>query len=310
MSVVLGLDIGGTSLKLGAWAADELLAWRDGLPLPQSTDPEVVIGRLAEVVGDFASLLDQQPDALGVGSCGLISDGVVHQSPNTPWQRLPLGPRLAEELSGVLRPGHGGVRHIFVINDADAFLLDALAQEPARVDSALGITLGTGLGTAVWLGGRLVSGGSGISPEGGHISLDLDGAPANTGIPGSFESLACGAAVLRYYSEAGGDPAAEPRDVATAAAEKDAAALEAWRRFGRCLGAGLGSLCNVFSPEVVLIGGGLASAEKWFAKPLRQALDRHLLSAFPRPVVRFLVQRPQTVAHGAARYAAMMLDHA
>lgn len=299
---ILGLDIGGSSLKLGAWRADgrrlgERIGWRDGIPVPTQSDPDEVCREIAARVGDFAAELDDAPTALGVGSAGLISDGVILQSPNTPWDHLPLQPALTELLGYQVR----------VINDADAFLLGALSAGHALPRCALGLTLGTGIGTAVWLDGRLLAGGSGISPEAGHITLDLYGDEANTGIPGSWEQLAGLSALLRYYEERGGEALTEARQVAEAARAEpeDGTARSAWRRYGHCVGAGLGSLTNLFSPELVIIGGGLAGARELFHDSLTFALLKHKLQAMPVPQLRYVEEEPDMVARGGA-YAALL----
>jgi glucokinase len=294
MGVFIGLDIGGSSLKLGAWRDTQRLAWLDGLPVPASSDAEAVLAEVAQTVRSFASKLPQPPLALGVGSCGIIREGVVYESPNTAWDLLPVEYALEQELGFP----------VLLLNDADAFLISLLAER-TELASAIGLTLGTGLGTAVWLGWRLLAGGAGISPEGGHITLELDGAEANTGIPGTWESLACKAAVLRYYAAAGGS-AEDPLQIAAAAERGDTAAMAAWARYGYCLGAGLGSLCNLFSPQAVLIGGGLAGAHRHFEAELRRAVDKHMLRAIPRPAIEFATERADAVAHGAARYASLV----
>lgn len=295
MQYFLGLDIGGTSLKLGAWASEHRLAWQDAIAVPASPDAAIVLDEVAQAVRAFAGRLPGEPLALGVGSCGLIHGGVIHQSPNTPWDELPLEQLLE------MRLGYS----VYLLNDADAFLLSVLASRES-VHAALGITLGTGLGTAVWLDGRLLAGGAGISPEGGHITLKVDGEPGNTGIPGSWESLACKAAVLRYYAEASGKESQDPQLVAQAAERGELAARKAWARFGMYLGAGLGSLCNLFSPTMVFIGGGLSGASEWFENTLSVALDKHMLRAFRRPELVFVTEQLDAVAHGAARYASIL----
>jgi glucokinase len=293
MAIVVGLDIGGTSYKLGAWDGAARLDWRQGIAPSASAVAGEVADYIAEQINAFCDGLPTLPVALGIGSCGLIADGVILQSPNTPWDHLPLTSALGARLS----------LPVSLINDADAFLIDGLSVLEQQPRAAIGLTLGTGLGTALWLQGRLLAGGSGISPEGGHITLDFNGPLANTGIPGTWESLACRSALLQYFTEAGGPLAADPLEVAAAAKQGDAAARRAWERYGQALGAGLGSLCNVFSPEVVLIGGGLAGAHAWFDAALTEALNLHMLHAMPRPKLRFLDERADSVAHGAARYA-------
>lgn len=298
MEYFLGLDIGGTSLKLGAWEDERRLAWQDGISVPDSTDATAVLDEVARSVRAFAANLPQSPLALGVGSCGLIRGGVIFQSPNTAWDELPVEMLLEARLG----------LPVYLLNDADAFLLSVLSTH-IEAASAIGITLGTGLGTAVWLDRRLIAGGAGISPEGGHITLNVDGPEANTGIPGTWESMVCKDALLRYYAEAGGRTAPDPAGVAEEAARGMVVARTAWNRFGQFLGAGLGSLCNIFSPEHVFIGGGLAGAYPWFENVMHTALEKHMLRVLPRPRVSFVADRPDAVAHGAARYASMLLQH-
>jgi glucokinase len=198
---------------------------------------------------------------------------------------------------------------VTLINDADAFLLGALAREGDLPHGALGITLGTGIGTAVWLHGRLLAGGSGISPEGGHITLDLYGEEANTGIPGTWEQLAGKDALLRYCAERGGPQFSEAIEVARLAESEDGdgPGHSAWRRYGHCIGVGLGTLCNLFSPNVILIGGGLTGGRRWFEGAMHDALRRHRLSAIPAPQIRFVDDVPDLVALGGAYHA--LLQH-
>jgi glucokinase len=302
--MILGLDIGGTSLKIGAWEPTapgewppelERRSWQPDLPLPQTDVAHDVADQLAKLVKDHSAKLEQPVQALGVGSCGLIAHGTVFQSPNTPWDSLPLASLLQERLG----------YPVTVINDADAFLIHALRSLPDDSVSAIGLTLGTGLGTAVWLNSKLLAGGSGISPEGGHITLALDRAPANTGIPGSWESLCCASAVVHFYEEAGGAKLSDPRELKQDAEKGCPAAIAAWSQFGHFLGAGLGTLVNLFSPDYLLIGGGLSAAHELFSEPMQVALQRHKLHAFPLPEVRFLNHERDAVAHGAARYAVL-----
>jgi glucokinase len=297
VGTVLGLDIGGSSLKLGAWdmPSGERLLWREGIAVPQSSDPQATINaleaQLRQMWNDVCTSPETAPRALGIGSCGLIADGVVLESPNTPWDRLPLSEPLAQTL---------GIP-VSLINDADAFLLGVLDRGGAEGELVLGITLGTGIGTAVWLGDRLLAGGSGISPEAGHITIDMHGAPGITGIPGDWEHLAAKGALLRYYHEGGGPLLDSALEAAQRAGSGDAAALKAWRSYGLCLGIGLASLCNIFSPARILLGGGMAPAHGLFGDSLAAALDLHMLRAMPRPQLIYVKDQPDTVALGAAR---------
>jgi glucokinase len=297
MSIIVGMDIGGTSIKAGAWDGDKRLVWHDALAIPQTANEGTVADRLAGYVQDVVAELPSPPAALGIGSCGLIAGGVIFQSPNTPWERLPLVELMT----------HRFKYPAYLLNDADAFLLAAMSTLAEQRCLALGITLGTGIGTALWMNDRLFTGGAGVSPEGGHITLGIDRSRSNTGIPGSWESLAGRDALLRHYNEAGGGDSDNPRAVAEAARRGEPAAVTAWNRYGRYVGAGLGSLCNVLSVDYVLIGGGMVEAHDVFELSMNAAIERHLLKAMPRPEVHFIEGAPDTVAHGAARHAAMKL---
>lgn len=300
MPAVIGLDIGGTSLKLGAWdfPSATRVAWREGVSLPQSGDPREVLSQLAATVREFNEGLAEKPRALGIGSCGLIRSGVILESPNTPWESLPLSLPLSQATG----------MHVTVINDADAFLLGVLDPAGAAGRLILGITLGTGIGTAVWLGDRLLAGGSGISPEAGHITVDYNGEPGVTGIPGDWEHLAGKAGLMRAYERYGGLGTAEPHDIAAAAGMGDGAAITAWRIYGRAVGVGLASLCNIFSPSEIIISGGLAGASELFAPSMQAAMLRHMLAAMPRPQITFSAESPDLIALGAARHAAGKLE--
>ena len=297
MSIVIGMDIGGTSVKLGAWDGEQRVAWQSGLEVPDTADEHAIADCLAGYISDFTTPLDT-PAAVGVGSCGLISGGVIFQSPNTPWNSLAL----------VALLGHRLNFPAYLINDADAFLVAALTTLAETRCVAIGVTLGTGVGTAIWIQDRLFHGGAGISPEGGHITLGIDRAPANTGVPGSWESLAGRHALLRYYEQAGGAGKPDPVAIAAAARNHDPASIAAWLRYGRYVGAGLGSLCNVLSPDYVLVGGGMAEAHDLFEPAMQAAIDRHMLREMPRPDVHFMDDGADVVAHGAARHARMMVS--
>ena len=107
----------------------------------------------------------------------------------------------------------------------------------------------------------------------------------------------------------GGHGLNDPRRIADAARSGDSAAIGAWLRYGRYVGAGLGSLCNVLSPDYILVGGGLAEAHELFQPAMQAAIDRHMLKEMPRPDVHFMDDGADTVARGAARHALLVTQH-
>jgi glucokinase len=285
--LVFGMDIGGSSIKLGAWDGTERRAWQTGLPVPDVVDQDTVVAAIAGYIGELAGS-EGRPDAIGIGSCGVIRDGIVFESPNTVWDRLELVPRL-QALKGYTA---------FLANDADAFLAGAMSRLGLTERSAIGITLGTGVGTSFRLEGRIIASGRGINPHAGHITINYEGGIATTGIPGTFEYYCGIAGLLRCYGAAGGD--VTPREIADRAAAGEQRAIDAWNTYGGHAGVGLASLCNVFMPEVVVIGGGLALANAHFAEALDAKLNQHMMKSIPRPQVTYIEDQPDLVAWGAA----------
>ena len=293
MSFSVGVDIGGTSVKIGCWQDGDPLIWRNGLPVPQVEDGLLVCRAIAELIRECLPGPEAAPACIGVGTCGMVQHGRILMSPNTVWDEVPLTQFLQAEFACPVQ----------VLNDADAYLLGVMGDEAQTGEIACGFTLGTGLGTAVWLGDRLLGTACGTSPEGGHITLDMHGEAANTGIPGSFESLCCISAVQRYYREAGGS-ALSPEQIATAAGNGEQTALAAWQRYGECLGAGLGSFANIFYPQRMYIGGGLAGAREHFLDAARQRLRMHCLKTTPLPELLFPADNAAAIAWGSVRYLA------
>jgi glucokinase len=119
------------------------------------------------------------------------------------------------------------------------------------------LTLGTGVGGGVMLGGTLFTGHGGAAAEPGLICIDPEGPPCNSGNRGSLEQF-CSIAALGRLS-----PLA-PQQLCARAAAADPEALAIWRRYGERLGVGLSSLIYVLTPELVLIGGGLSAASDHF----------------------------------------------
>ncbi|MDP6208237.1 MAG: ROK family protein, partial [Roseibacillus sp.] len=128
------------------------------------------------------------------------------------------------------------------------------------------LTLGTGVGGGVLLGGKLFTGHNGAAAEPGLIGVDPEGPPCNSGNSGSLEQFASITGLGRLWD---GDPA----QLSRLAAAGDQAALAVWERYGRILGVGISSLVYMFTPEVVLVGGGLAGGSVHFLPSLRREVE-------------------------------------
>jgi glucokinase len=299
MAVMLGVDIGGT--KMAVAPVDE--AGRIvGVPLvrPSRTEStEHFLDGLVQVVRDaLAASAAARLDVVGVGlGCAGMVDwtrGIVVASPHLPLHDTPVRSRVATAIG----------LPTTLDNDAN---VAALAE--TRVGAAKGLrhvvmlTLGTGVGGGLVLGGRVYRGATGAAAELGHMRVASDGEPCNCGSRGCLEAYASGRALervaRRLVQPPAGSGAGEDRReegyasglasldalgrltgeaVGVLALQGDAAAGDAVREVAEWLGVGVTSLANVFNPEMIVVGGGLVTLGDLLLGPARAALARCGLS--------------------------------
>lgn len=259
---LIGVDLGGTAIKLGRFAQDGSLLEALEVPTPRPAMPGAVTVAIAEAVEQ----LDPQRLAplVGVGHPG-PSDRqgrVARIAINLPgWRDVPLADWL-EPLLG---------RRVTCANDANCALIGERWHGAARgAGDVVLLTLGTGVGGAVLLGGALFTGQGGAAAEPGLIGLQPDGPPCNSGNRGSLESY-CSIGGLARLSPL------EPRELRRRAEAGDPAALAVWAGYGRLLGTGISSLLYLFTPELVLLGGGLSAASALFLPAVWAEVEQRVL---------------------------------
>ncbi len=273
MSSVVGIDLGGTKV-----CAAELLDGRLGVSHLQPTNlsgPAALIDQLVEIartVGDgFAAV------GIGVPSVVEFATGRIVTSVNIPLVDVPLRKVLGERL---------GVP-VFVDNDATVAALAEAHDEDLRLvaHNLVMLTIGTGVGGGIVLGGRIYRGATGGAGELGHTLVGLDlreavPAPTRFAQPGSLEVAASGHALdrlaQRAATEHSGSALDEIRrkrgkvlgaDAVRAAREGDEAAARAVEVWAQHVGVGVANAINTFDPEEVVIGGGAAQAADALLEP-------------------------------------------
>lgn len=294
----IGIDIGGTSIKAvavtpeGILTAAEHAEFDAGRPLHFLETARVVLQKLIATTGG-------RPAAVGLCAPGLAAaDG---------WSIANLPDRLPgmEGLDWTAALDSG--LRVPVLNDALAALTGETWLGAARGSSnVLLLTLGTGLGGAAMVDGRLLRGNSGRAGHVGHISLNPAGKPDICGTPGSLES-AVGNDTIR---ERTGGRFPTTLGLIKAYESGEAAAREFWLTTLRDLAAGIVSLANVLDPEVVVIGGGIATAGESLFGPLREQV-RRMEWQVPGHALRIV---PATLgdkagAFGAARHALSLTEN-
>jgi glucokinase len=255
---VVGLDLGGTKILAGRLDRDGSVYERHEVATPTRSQEELLAG----IEGAVAHVLADDVAAIGCGIPSVLDRaGLSLDSINIPLAGISLGDRLATRFG----------MPAAVENDANAAALAEWRHGAGvGVDDLVLLTLGTGVGGGVVLGGALFGGWA----ELGHMVVVADGPPCQgtcTG-RGHLEAVASGNAADRAAAELWG-PGATAEQLVERARAGDDAALAALASMGRLLGAGIGSLVNVFGVELVIVGGGFggAAAEFLFGPALEVA---------------------------------------
>jgi glucokinase len=228
---------------------------------------DIAAGLVRSLVDDASTL-----SGVGVGAAGVVDPGtgtiVVTGDSFTGWAGTAVNSGLSARLGGV---------PVRTENDVNAFLLGELDAGEQHV---LGVALGTGVGGALYVDGRLLHGGGTGAGEIGHVG-NFGPAPCTCGVPGHLEAYASGRSLSRRYAEATGVsmPAAS---VASAALAGDEAALAVFTDAGRFLGEAITHAGGLLGIATAVVGGSVTNSWALLEKPMLAALAAHpLLSGSP-----------------------------
>jgi glucokinase len=246
----IGVDLGGTKILAGVVSRDGNVVRRHERPTPQDSQEHV----LAELEAAVAELVDESVVGVGFGAPSPIDQarGVVVRCVNLPLEDAPLRQRMQERFG----------LPVGLDNDANAAAIGEWRAGAGRgADDLVMLTLGTGVGGGVIVGGRPFRGWNGTGAELGHVVIVDDGRPCQGGCTGRghLEAYVSGSAATEAAREAFG-PAADAHRLVRLANEGDAKAKELLAELGRYLGSGIGSFVNVFGPQLVVLGGGFGVA--------------------------------------------------
>lgn len=263
---VFGVDVGGTTIKMGLFGTDGELKEKWEIPTDTSDAGANILRNISDAVHAKISEkgIDVQKVAgIGVGIPGPVdSHGVVNRCVNLGWGVVALEEEL-EKLSGF--PVKAG-------NDANvAAMGEAFIGAGRGADSIVMITLGTGVGTGIIVDGRILAGHNGAAGECGHIHvMDNEPEACGCGNHGCLEQYASATGIVRMANRmlADSDEVSTLRDldeitakdVFDAAKDGDAFAAKVVSEVCEILGKAIAKICNVVNPELVVIGGGVSHA--------------------------------------------------
>jgi len=289
MGLAIGVDVGGTKVAAGVVDDQGQILARLRRDTP-AQDPAELQDLIAEVIAELAA--DHEVEAAGLGAAGFVdaARSTVLFAPNLPWRNTALRAAV-EQRTGL---------PVVVENDANA-----AAWAETRFGAGHGqphtvtVTVGTGLGGGLVVGGELVRGAFGVAAEVGHLNLVPEGRPCGCGNLGCWEQYASGRALV---TEARQRAAASPEQaglllelaqgrpeqisgpmVTMGAVAGDPVALQSFRAVGAWLGHGLADLAAVLDPRTFIIGGGVAEAGELLVGPAREAFQAGLTGRGHRP---------------------------
>lgn len=302
MKRVLGIDIGGTSIKVGLFTTDGTLDAVSKIP----TGEIVSEAAFAVVTNGLKAIVEEKGDtpedviAIGLDVPGPVDDdGKVGMLAN-----IELDP---EGLKAAILRNFPNANLAFV-NDANAAALGELWQGGAKgLNSFVLIAIGTGVGGGVVAGGKLISGAFGAGGEIGHVTVNRDEEQScGCGRKGCLEQYASASGIVRIYkaecARLGTEPVkldgpTDTLSVFNAQRAGDAAADVAIKQMADYLGYAMAQISAVVDPQVYLIGGGVGGGFNLYAEDLRAAFRKYCLA--PSVATRIL---PATLGNDAAMY--------
>lgn len=278
----VGVDLGGTTMAAALLDEEGHILQKATVPTLAHQGHDAVIERMAQLIHEVVENTGvglAQVAAIGIGVPGMLDmeKGLVLFLPNLPgtWPRVPLAQRI-EEATGV---------PAFLLNDVRSITLGEKTYGAGReVDNMVCLAIGTGIGGGVVVGGKLLLGLDGTAGEVGHQTIDPYGPRCGCGNRGCLEAFASGPAIASMGVRAVKQGlttrigelcaydlnAISPKLIYQAALEGDAVAREIYETAGFYIGIGVANLIAILSPQMVVIGGGVAQAGELLLAPIRE----------------------------------------
>ena len=289
----IGIDVGGTNLKAGLVDEAGNIVEVERIPLDYQNPEQFaeVVAGLAKAVSAKGGVGLEEIAWVGMGMPGSVDGGNVRYLTNIPMENVPLEELFRKHFD----------RPLYLGNDADCAAVGEYFSGVGQgtKDFAV-VTLGTGVGCGLILGGKLQGGAA--SSEAGHLVIVHGGEQCNCGRKGCWERYASATALIGFTKKA---MAEHPESALHAVAEKNGAvdgrtsfeaakagdetALAVCRQYVEYLACGLNSLINILRPEMVALGGGVAAApEELLLKPVQELVEKESFSSHGGRVTRVL----------------------
>ncbi len=311
--VRIGIDIGGTGIQLGAVDESHNIISRSSIVTRTDIPFEEQIKAIADCVkGLFSAdrevrLSEDDVISVGAGIPGIADrEGNIIRCPNLGWKSVPFRSEFVKHLN----------KPILIDNDANvAALAESVAGVSKGSSSSVFLTLGTGIGSGIILGGRIWSGAHGVGSELGHTIMELDGRLCNCGNHGCLERYCSATGLIQsarelvtFHHESSLWRACEgdlqkinAKMVIDAAKEEDPIGVKLFRRYISCLSQAVANVANFLDPEIIVLGGGVSKAGSFLLDAVRKEFPQYLVYPDqPYPDLELAVLGPDAGIIGAA----------
>ncbi|MBS1266221.1 MAG: N-acetyl-D-glucosamine kinase [Candidatus Woesearchaeota archaeon] len=264
MSYYVGLDIGGTSIKAGLVSKGKILS--KAVVKTQTRKGTKAVFR--NILDAIDSVKTKDISGIGVGCPGPLDykKGVIINSPNVPLKNFKICSKLKKRFN----------TKVLLDNDVNCFALgETLYGSGKDFSFVVGVTLGTGVGGAIVLDKKIYHGRSNAG-EFGHMTIKYDGEYSKCGNTGCFETMCSARGILRIAGLKG-LKVRSPKEIYDLATNKDKVAKKVFEEYGEYLGIGLTNIIYALDPKVIIIGGNISLAWKYFSKSMKKSISKRCM---------------------------------
>ncbi len=280
----IGIDLGGTNTAAGLVDAHGRITDRESVKTNLPTTPARIAADMIALCRRLMTRNGLQADdirsiGVGVPCTANKRTGFMEDADHLGFSAGPLAQPLQMAL---------GIP-VYMENDANAAAWGEYKAGQYEADSFVLVTLGTGIGGGIILGGRLLSGVNHTAGELGHMTIRMDGVPCGCGRKGCLEAYASASALMRQASAALGKPITEAKTVFEGAAAGDQVCAGLLDDYTTCLAEGLANIINMLAPAYVCIGGGVSQAGDALLTPVREKTWQRTFAKGARPNTQIIL---------------------
>ncbi len=297
----IGIDLGGTNIAAGLVDASGRIVDRENVKTGLPTTPDRLVEAMAGLCLRLMArngLENQNIRSIGVGVPCTANKrtGYMEDAEHLGFASGPLAGPLREALG----------LPVYLENDANAAAWGEFKSGHYDADSFVLVTLGTGIGGGIILGGKLITGVNNAAGEIGHMTIHMDGEPCGCGRNGCFESYGSASALIRHAREETGEQITEAKEVFDRAAAGEQVFVRLLDTYTTHLAVGLANLINIFGPAYICIGGGVSHAGDALLQPVREKTYGIMFAKAARQKPEIILAKLQ---NDAGILGAALLDH-